>query len=156
MGVSDGAVGACESHPIIDRQMTSEMVRIGVRWPHSVFLRPCQSGVRNWASRSVSGEVKDRCLACENQCSRVYLMRGGRDGHQLQRMERFEREQKTGIHKFLRLQIVEMTSLQSSNATEHCVYDYADAGRPQSRNAADGLPILDCARAHWGATGTER
>ena len=83
-------------------------------------------------------------------------MRGGRDGHQLQRMERFEREQKTGIHNVLRLQIVEMTSLQSSNATEHCVYDYADAGRPQSRNAADGLPILDCARAHWGATGTER
>ena len=94
MGVSDSAVGACESHPVIDRQMTSEMVGIGVRWPHSVFLRPCQSGVRNWASRSASGEVKDRCLAFENQCSRVYLMRGGRDGYQLQRMERFEQQQR--------------------------------------------------------------
>ena len=94
MGVSDGAVGSCESHPVIDRQMTSEMVGIGVMRPHLVPLSPCQSGVRRRASRSASGGVKDRGLAFEDQCSRVYLMRGGNDGYQLQRMERFEQQQR--------------------------------------------------------------
>ena len=92
MGVSDGAVGSCDSHPVIDRQMTSAMVGIGVKWPHLVPLGPCQSGVRRWASRSASGGVKNGGLAFEDQCSRVYLMRGDNDGHQSQRMERTERE----------------------------------------------------------------
>ena len=97
MGVSDGAVGSCESQPVIDKQMTSEMVGIGVMRPPLVPLGPCQSGVRRWASRSGSGGVKDGGLAFEDQCRRVYLMRGDNDGHQSQRMERIEREQKTSI-----------------------------------------------------------
>ena len=91
IGVSDGAVGARESHPVIDRHITSEMVRIGVTRLHLVPLRPCQSGVRGWASGSASGGVKDSGLAYEDQCSRVYLMRGDNDGNQSQWMEPFER-----------------------------------------------------------------
>ena len=45
-----------------------------------------------------------------------------------------------------------MRSLRSSNSTENCEFGYADADWPQSRNAADGLPILGSARSHWGAT----
>ena len=97
MGVSDGAAGSCESHPITNRQITSEMVRVSVTRLDLVRLRSCQSGVRRWASRSGSGGVKDGGLAFEDQCRRVYLMRGDNDGHQSQRMERIDGEQKTSI-----------------------------------------------------------
>ena len=97
MGALDGAVGACESHPVIDRQITSGMVRIGVTRLQLARLRLCQPGVRRWASRSGSGGVKDGGLAFEDQCRRVYLMRGDNDGHQSQRMERIDGEQKTSI-----------------------------------------------------------
>ena len=50
-------------------------------------------------------------------------MRGDNDGHQSQRMERIDGEQKTSILNVWRLQTVEMSSLRSSNFTENCVYD---------------------------------
>ena len=84
------------------------------------------------------------------------MMETNRNGWSDLNGNRFERQNRTSVHHVPRPQTGEMRSLRSSNSPENCEFGYADAGWSESRNAADGSFIPGSARAHRGASGTER